>query len=127
MTGFLEIVASLLFLGGIIWQVVLRSMLLWFARNMHTEAKSVSFLSTRLGKLILWRLRMIGVFAIIVGLIVFFGVINPDLVGHLPGDLVAALLVAPVVVGWILMRLVGIQIRKENRGKADLDFPFGKT
>ncbi|MBI2849869.1 MAG: hypothetical protein HYX80_02360 [Chloroflexi bacterium] len=95
----LTIAAILFSLGGVLWLVFVRRLILWLARNTHSEAKAVSSLSSRSGGLFLWRLRMTGIFAVLFGAYLFLSLATPGLVQRVPGYAIAAVFVTPLVAG----------------------------
>ena len=106
--------APLFLLPGVLIIFFVRRLILWLARNMHLEATAISSLSSPWWKLLLWRLRMIGILCIVSSLFFFIVALIPELLERVPSYVIYIPLVLPIIVGWILTRLVLIQWRKQS-------------
>jgi hypothetical protein len=100
----LGIFAVVNIIGGIAWVLSIRKAVLWFVRNLRSEARVIGYLESTPSKLVLWLVRMYRFFHIGIG-IVFGLLLIPGASGRVPAWVTATLIALPVLVGITLLQL----------------------
>lgn len=106
--------AVVLLFGGLSWLLLVQRIIAWFAKNMDSEGKLISFISSRPGKIFIWRLRMSGILPIVIALFLFIAALTPKLFVEIPIYIVVGLIVLPIVIGFILVQVVVRIILKQK-------------
>ena len=114
MVYFVAVFASLLLIFGIWWIAFIRRWGLWFARNMHSEERAMLFLSSPAGRVALWVMRMSGFLYILLALYLFAGLLAPALLERLPFYAIAIPILLPIIVRFILVRVVSALAQKPS-------------
>jgi len=88
---------------------------------MRSEETTISRLSSPMGRLVFWRVRMSGILYIVIALFLFILALAPGVLANVPSYVVVILIALPIVAGIVLVRFAAMLARKtvlSGKGKS---------
>jgi hypothetical protein len=79
---------------------------------MGSEEATISTLSSPVGRLALWRIRMSGILYIVIALFLFILALAPGVLANVPSYVVVILIALPIVAGIVLFRFAAMLAHK---------------
>ena len=92
---------------------------------MRSKETTITRLSSPVGKLGLWRIRMSGILYIVIALYLLIQALAPRVLDNVPGYVIAITIALPIVAGMVLVRFAVRIARKTNSSVKENSEDFG--